>query len=399
MAVKKHSTDPRRAALRAPLLLLALSLAAACGSSAAGGDDAVPTADSAVAARHDEAAATGTDGAALADAEAAATNVPAGPGADLPPNEMGEFLVLEYHRLGEKEGEWVRKPENFRKDLQALYERGYRPITMRQMVEGDIDLPAGTTPVVFTMDDSSLGQFYYLPDGKIDPNTMVGMWAAFQQQNPAWHYGAVWCVLPAADYPSNFFGEKPSREVPRAEREATIKQKVDYLVENRHEICNHTLYHARLDRAKDDAQVQEWIGRGEDSIRVYLPEGYDVVTFALPLGMWPKNRSLAWKGSYNGRPYEYEAVLEVSGGPNKSPFDARFDPHSVNRFIVAPGALERQLDAYEKNPGRRYVSDGNPKVVSVPARMQGNVDRARLGGRELRVVPDAAPADSTNAGA
>jgi hypothetical protein len=61
------------------------------------------------------------------------------------------------------------------------------------------------------------------------------------------------------------------------------------------------------------------------------------VTFALPLGMWPKNRSLAWEGTYRGgRTYRNQAVLEVTGGPGPSPFDTRFDPHSIKRFIVAP---------------------------------------------------------------
>src|SRR5690554_3876043 len=50
-----------------------------------------------------------------------------GPVTDLPPNEMGEILVLEYHRLGENEGEWVRSAENFRNDLRTLYEEGFRP--------------------------------------------------------------------------------------------------------------------------------------------------------------------------------------------------------------------------------------------------------------------------------
>jgi hypothetical protein len=315
-------------------------------------------------------------------------------------------MVLEYHRLGEPEGEWYRSVENFRRDLQTLYERGYRPVTMRQVVEGNIDIPAGTTPVVFTIDDSSQGQFYFLENGSIDPNTMVGIWDRFQRENPAWHHGAVWCVLPAADHPSNFFGERPSREVPRAEREATIQRKVDYLVENRHEICNHTLYHARLDRGTD-AQVQEWIGRGEDSIQVYLPDGYEIVTHALPLGMWPRTRSLAWKGTWPGRPgqdrpvnYEYSVVLEVSGGPNVSPFDSRFNGRSVNRLIVAPGALQRQLQAYERNPGQRYVSDGNPNTIAVPRSLQDRVDRARWSGKEIRVIDQeasVAPA-STEAG-
>src|SRR5690606_8159259 len=150
-----------------------------------------------------------------------------------------------------------------------------------------------------------------------------------------------------------------------------------------HEICNHTLYHARLDRARDDAQVQEFIGRGEDSIQVYLPEGYDIVTFALPLGMWPKTRSLAWQGTYNGKPYEYTAVLEVSGDANESPFDVRFDPHSVNRFIVAPNRLERQIAAWERNAADRYISDGDPNTIAVPAALADRVDRARWSGKQV----------------
>ncbi len=311
-----------------------------------------------------------------------------GPATNHPPNELGQIMVLEYHRLGEPEGEWRRSAANFRADLQRLYDAGYRPITVRQMLAGDIDVPRGTTPVVFTMDDSSQGQFYLLEDGSIDPNTMVGMWDAFQKENPEWEGGATWCVLPAADHPSNFFGEMPSREVPREEREARIQKKVDYLVENDHEICNHTLYHARLDRASSDAQVQEWLGRGEDSIQVYLPADYDIVTHALPLGLWPANRSLAWEGTYNGRPYSYEGVLEVAGGPNESPFDRQFDPRSINRLIVAPGALERQLAEYEANPGRRFISDGERDVITVPASAADRVDRERWSDREVRILEE-----------
>ncbi len=366
-------------------LLLGASLTACGGQeggAAAGGEKGSQAAGDTAAANGTATSASTPTGAAVEDN---------GPKPNLPPNELGEIMVLEYHRLGNNEGEFIRREENFRKDLQALYERGYRPITMRDVANGNINVPAGTTPVVFTIDDSSLGQFYYLPNGEIDPHTMAGMWDAFQKKNPAWHHGAVWCVLPAADYPSNFFGEKKSREIPREQREATIKKKIDYLVNNRHEICNHTLYHARLDRGTD-AQVQEWLGRGEDSIRVYLPQGYDVETMALPLGMWPKNRALAWRGNWKGKPYEYETVLEVSGGPNESPFDVKYDPHSVDRFIVAPGALERQLQVYEKNPGRRFVSDGDPNTITVPQSQAGRVDRNRWKGKTVKTVADAQPA-------
>ena len=104
--------------------------------------------------------------------------------------------------------------------------------------------------------------------------------------------------------------------MPREEREATIRRKMQYLIDNGHEICNHTMWHARLDKY-DDAFVQDQIGSGEDSIRAYLPADYDIVTFALPLGQWPKNRMLASRGSYReGKSYENRAILEVTGGPN-----------------------------------------------------------------------------------
>jgi peptidoglycan/xylan/chitin deacetylase (PgdA/CDA1 family) len=316
---------------------------------------------------------------------------PTGPVANLPPNEMGRIMVLEYHRTGSPEGEFVRTLANFRKDLQSLYERGYRPVTMRQVLEKNIDIPAGTTPVVFTFDDATRGQFYFRPDGSIDPNTMVGSWDAFKKQNPAWSGGGVWCILPAAAHPSNFFGETPDKETPRAQREANIRKKMEWFVANGHEICNHTLYHARLDRGTD-RQVQDWIGIGEDSIKAYLPAGYDIKTFALPLGMWPKNRALAWQGSYrDGKTYTNDVVLEVSGGPNVPPWDREWNPRSVDRFIVAPGALERQLQRWEQDPSNRYVSDGDARTVSFPRSMASRLDRSKLGNLTPRELPDTPP--------
>ena len=368
-------------------LAAALALSAACGGPDAGGE--VPADSTATAAVADSQAAP----APATAAPGSYAGVPTGPATSLPANELGRIMVLEYHRTGSPEGEFVRTLENFRKDLQSLYEGGYRPVTMRQVMNGDIDIPRGTTPVVFTFDDATRGQFYLRPDGSIDPNTMVGSWDSFHERNPAWAGGGVWCILPAAQHPSNFFGETPDRGTPREQREANIRKKVDWLVQNGHEICNHTLYHARLDRGTE-RQVQDWLGIGEDSIQAYLPADYDIVTMALPLGMWPDARSLAWHGSYrDGKTYDYQVVLEVSGGANVSPFDRAWDPHSVDRFIVAPGALEAQLQRWERDPANRYVSDGDPRTVTFPQSAEARLSRERLGGRTARALPAvAAPA-------
>lgn len=364
---------------------LALLNAACGGADTKSGNDtaaAAPTGESAAVV-----AANGSDAAAPAKPAVAA-----GPTSNLPPNELGTVMVLEYHRIGSNEGKWYRSEANFRKDLQTLYDKGYRPVTMRDVLSGNIDIPAGTTPVVFTFDDSSKGQFSYQPDGSIDPHSMVGMWSDFKAKNPGWNGGGTWCVLPGATHPSNFWGEKASKETPRAEREAAIKKKVDYLLQNGHEICNHTMWHAKLSQYPD-AFVQDQIGSGLDSLRTYLPADYKVVTFALPLGLWPKNRSLAWHGTYrNGKTYDNGIVMEVSGGPNESPFDTKFDPHSVNRLIAAPHALDSQIAAYEKNPATRYVSDGDPRTVSYPQSEAARLDQSKLGGRTAKPVSGGTPA-------
>jgi hypothetical protein len=380
--IPNRKTMPTKLRMETAAAALVVLLAACGGDKAGAGDGKSAGADSGstAAARTDSAPGTGAPG------TAAAPGQDNGPRAKTGPNELGKLLVLEYHRIGPNEGEWYRSEAHFRNDLKMLWDRGYRPVTMREVANGNINLPEGTSPVVFVFDDSSLGQFYYLPNGEIDPHTMVGMWEAFRAQNPAWRGGATWCVLPGADYPSNFWGEKKSREVPKAEREATIRKKVSFLLEHGHEICNHTMWHAKLSQYPD-AFVQDQIGSGKDSVAVYLPPNYEWTTFALPLGLWPKTRSLAWHGTYrNGKTYDNKVVLEVSGGPQVSPFDRGWNPHSVRRFIAAPNALEQQLAAWDQHPEQRYVSDGDPNTVSYPQRMAASLNQAALGNRHGRVV-------------
>jgi hypothetical protein len=143
---------------------------------------------------------------------------------------------------------------------------------------------------------------------------------------------------------------------------------VKFLAEQGFELCNHTLYHARLDRA--GAKVEEFIARGDMAIDSAVP-GYKVRTFALPLGMWPQNRELAKRGSWRdakGRTvrYAYDAILEVAGGPARSPFDPQFNPMSIPRVqVIGDSAVTRTLNGLEKQ-GQRYVSDGDARKVAKP---------------------------------
>jgi peptidoglycan/xylan/chitin deacetylase (PgdA/CDA1 family) len=282
-----------------------------------------------------------------------------------PRNPQGRIPVLEYHLIGDKEAMWMVEREHFKRQLQLLYDRGYRPVTMKQVLDKDFsEVPPGMSPVVFTFDDASPEQFSYVErDGRleIDPRSVVGIWTEFQRRHPDWKSRAVFCTLNGGDEGHNFFGDKGIQ----GQKTEWRHRKVKWLADQGHEICNHTLWHAQLSKYPDGF-VQEQIARGQMGIDSAVP-GYKVRTFALPQGLWPKNRALAWKGSWTDRKskrtvtYDYDAVLLVAGGPSRSPHDPKFNPHAITRVIVHGNELEKMLDQLDraKDPTQaRFVVGG-----------------------------------------
>lgn len=292
-----------------------------------------------------------------------------GPRTELPPNELGRVPVLEYHLIGAENSRWTNTPERLRSDLEQLWERGYRPVSMRELIDHSFALPAGTSPVVVTFDDASPSQFRYLErDGKlvIDPTSAVGVWLDFARTHPGWRNRAVFCVLSGAEAGRSFFGDKGIE----GQKTEWRQQKIAYLAAQGFEICNHTLWHATLSKY-GDAEVQEQIARLLLAVDSAVP-GYDIRTFALPLGVWPKHRALAHEGSWTdpktGKVVEYrhDAVLLVGGGPARSPYDPEFKPLAIPRVQAQGEELRRTLDELDRSASR-YVSDGNPGTVARPA--------------------------------
>ena len=276
------------------------------------------------------------------------------------PNQLGRIPVLEYHLFGAGEARWKVDTAHFRQTLQLLYDRGYRPVNIVDILDRRIDIPAGMSPVVLVFDDATPSQFSYVERGgrlEVDPNSAVGILLDFHKRHPDWKKKGVFCMLPAAQAGHAFFGDKG---IDGQKTEWRFK-KVQFLAEQGFELCNHTLWHANLGKYPD-AFVQEQIARGQMAIDSAVP-GYKVRTFALPLGVWPKNRPLAWGGAWTeprsrkAVRYSYDAVLEVAGGPTRSPFDPQFNPRAITRIEAFGQQVERTLDQLDKS-GNRYVADG-----------------------------------------
>lgn len=272
------------------------------------------------------------------------------PAVRLDPNHLGRIPILEYHVIGGTKNElYTRTVASFRKDLEDVYARGYRPITVSQMLDKDFrDVPAGMSPVIFVFDDASAEQFSYIDNNgtlEIDPTSGIGIWLDFKKAHPDWKNRATFCMLNGGAAGHNFFGDAVKF---RGQHKQWRLQKVKWLADNGFELCGHTLWHAMLNKYSD-AVVQEQIARNIMGIDSAVA-GYRVRTFALPYGIWPRNRELAWHGSWTDpktgktHSYNFDAVLEVAGGPTRSPYDPQFNPHSITRIQAIGDDIKRQLD-------------------------------------------------------
>jgi peptidoglycan/xylan/chitin deacetylase (PgdA/CDA1 family) len=272
-------------------------------------------------------------------------------------NELGRVMILEYHKVDHPEDRWTRTPENFRRDLETLYARGYRLQSLNALLDGHIAVPAGTTPVVLTFDDSSPGQFRYVAQNgtlEIDPRCAVGILEAFLREKPDFGRAATFFVLPGASKPNRLFNQ-PEHE----------GRKLQYLVSRGYEIGNHTLWHANLGKY-DETVVRVQIAEAQQWIQRHVPD-YRIRTLALPHGVYPRDPAWALRGQAKGTTYAHDGILMVAGGAAPSPFARSFDRVRLPRIQAVERDLATWLGWFDKHPHDRFVSDGDPATITISA--------------------------------
>jgi peptidoglycan/xylan/chitin deacetylase (PgdA/CDA1 family) len=285
----------------------------------------------------------------------AATETPAAAGdpASVKANELGKIPVPMYHVIkSEPKNEYDQSPEDLRKELERLYEANYRPITMRDMVAGKIDIPAGMHPVVLTFDDSTASQAKIGDDGQPVADTGLGVMEAFNKAHPDWKSTATFYV----------------NTDPAPFEDAKV---LPWLVEHGYEVGSHTRSHANLKTLSDESVLKQ-VGGNVNDIVAALP-GYKVESFARPFGIGPANLQLLHSGSYEGKDYAFTSVVLVGSNPAMSPFNTAFDPYAVARIRSGlkskPVLMDSTywLDSMIANPSSVYTSDGNADKISYPA--------------------------------
>ncbi|MDR5659386.1 polysaccharide deacetylase family protein [Serpentinicella sp. ANB-PHB4] len=283
------------------------------------------------------------------------------------PNEAGEIMVLMYHHIAEPEAEWTRTPDNFRRDLQTLYDKGYRPISLEDYVTGNINTEAGFKPVVLTFDDGPRNNFNMIEtdndEWEIDPDSAVGILLDFHEKNPDFPLEATFFINGGVP-----FGQ-----------EELVEYKLNFIVDHGMDIGNHTYNHINFTNATAD-EIQEEIGRLNNLVNNYLPD-YEVNTLALPFGSKPRSKELREflvEGEYQGNTYHNSAILEVGWDPYHSPYHDKFDPTRIRRVRASETKVDGVgmydwLNILEHGGRIPFVSDGNPDQITVPEGYEENI--------------------------
>ncbi|MDF5755959.1 polysaccharide deacetylase family protein [Spongiactinospora sp. TRM90649] len=277
-------------------------------------------------------------------------------------NEAGLVPVLMYHRILKKRIASIdRTPADVRDELERLAEQRYVPVTASEFVDGRIDIPAGTHPVVLTFDDGHESHFALGADGMPAKDTAVRIIYDVAQKYPDFRPVATFWVNREP------FGLRDKAEQQRAVR---------WLTERGFEVGNHTWGHPSL-TAMSRKRAREQIVRGERMLRQLGVTSFK--TFALPYGARPGGKT-SYKGEWDGTKYDYRGVFFAGAEPSRSPYDKEFDRTRIQRVQSngKKGECRRWCSKYwlewlGKRPGERYTSDGDPGRISVPKKLRGNI--------------------------
>jgi hypothetical protein len=286
-------------------------------------------------------------------------------------NELGAVPVLMYHTFttGEATDLWMRNLDDFRNDLLWLYEHNFYVISLRDLVDNTIDVPAGKHPVVLTFDDASANQFQFVlaENGELvpSPSSAVGVLESFFADYPDFGRGGHFAVTGYLC----FANENDPAGVNTWDTHCPLK--LQWLSDHGYEVGNHTWNHPSLS-AVDGESVNNEVARTAAFINAHVDgPGNQASILTLPFGELPAEGSEGhaylmdgvW---WDGYQYEIDAITLVNGGPTHSPSSSRFDPYGILRFNTDSHTLAVWFGIMERGEIPLYTSDGDPATVVIP---------------------------------
>jgi peptidoglycan/xylan/chitin deacetylase (PgdA/CDA1 family) len=256
--------------------------------------------------------------------------------------------IINYHQFApntsKQSTDHKIRMEDFVAGMDALNQAGFVPIALEDWLKGDLRVPEGKKPVVFTMDD-----LFYNNQIRLDENGVplpeTGLAAAWEygQQHP--EFGFEWALF--SNLGDKWYAEGDTEGKWKEE----LTQTIIWCIEHDARVYNHTYRHIRLDLS--DAQGVSWeLQQNDVFLRELLANAgrEDLIPqlgnmFAIPFGYWPEGGAYTAMVNYaspEGDPMIgiFDIDWLVNGAKfMPPPYSADFNPLRIPRIAMPPEAI------------------------------------------------------------
>ncbi len=273
--------------------------------------------------------------------------------------EEARVPIINYHQFApntsKQSTDHKIRMEDFINGMDALNQAGFVPIALEDWLKGDLYVPEGKKPVVFTMDD-----LFYNNQIRLDENGVpladTGLAAAWKygQQHP--EFGFEWALF------SNLGDKWYAAGDAEGKWKDELAASIIWCLEHDARVYNHTYRHIRLDRS--DAQGVSWeLQQNDLFLRELLASKgrEDLIPqlgnmFAIPFGYWPEGG--AYNAMVNYISPEGDPMLGlfdidwlINGAKFMAPpYSAEFDPMRIPRIAMPPEAIAYIVEHKDEFP-------------------------------------------------
>ena len=293
-------------------------------------------------------------------------------------DESGNVPIMMYHGISnlkdeetgytggnvDKDG-YTRTVESFKRDLDFYYNEGYRMISLKDYINGDIDVELGKSPIILTFDDGLSNNIKVNgldENGNIiiDENSAVGVLEEYKKKYPDFNITATFFIN------DGLFNQEEYNE-----------QILNWLTNNGYDIGNHTISHVNFTKI-DSLETQREVGLMYQKLGKLLNDKYVKIValpFGTPYNIDNENFKYILNGNYDGFEYQTESTLRVGWEAEYSPFNKDFNKQFLKRIRAYDNNgkdfdIEMNFKILKNN---RYISDGNIDNVVIPSSKKDKV--------------------------
>ena len=251
---------------------------------------------------------------------------------------------------------------DFEEELESLYRSGYVSISLERWLAGDIRVPDGKRPVIFSMDDVFFrNQITLTPDGDPAKNTGLGVAWDFFQRHP--EFGFHWALF------ANL-GDKPYGEGSMVEQDIQLANVIVWCIEHDAMIYNHTFRHVNL-KNTDGLGVTAELRWNDEQLRklLTLVHRADLIPKLRNMVALPGGRAPRWDDSQtalygyvdpDGRKVQAIFNIDYITRPDflKPPYARKFNPANLPRIVANLEAIDYLVENKDKYPAAKSCKIG-----------------------------------------